>query len=130
MVRSASGGRLVLELPRLEACRECGRCAAGAGVMLHETANTVAARAGERVLVSFGLSRLSIASLLFGVPTLILVAGLLIGRFGLGSDLSGFGLGLLGLAGYAQAVRGRFGRVEPRLRRIPADDPPFPGGMP
>jgi len=120
---------LVLELPRLEACRGCGRCAAnGAGAMLHETANTVQAHAGERVLVSFGLSRLAIAALLFGVPTLILVAGLLAGRFGLGSDPAGFGLGLLGLAGYALAVRGRFGRVEPRLRRIPADDPPVSGG--
>lgn len=94
------GDRVRLAFPPRQECRGCGVCGSAPGVAhdekrLLEVENTIRAGPGDTVLVDVGFSRLAISGLLCGVPTVLLLSGLLVGIFGFDSPPAGLVSGIL-----------------------------------
>ena len=77
-----SGGKAKVSLPRKEGCAGCGKCAFAAGGknMLLEAENDAGGRPGDRVEVEIPRrDPLTAALLLFGLPLLGMLAGVVAG---------------------------------------------------
>ncbi|HIE04382.1 MAG TPA: hypothetical protein EYP61_06445 [Candidatus Latescibacteria bacterium] len=115
-------GRAVVSFIRNPACRRCGLCAAEGENMLAEVEDPLGVLPGQRVQVAMSSGLFLRASLLvYLVPTLTFLSGVLIGYTLTGSELVGLGLGIaflpLGLVPAKVATR-RSGKFTPRITAV------------
>jgi positive regulator of sigma E activity len=108
-----------LSLPHQSMCARCGSCGRSAeGTMILEVENTIGARVNDRVLLRIEPSGLKISALLYGIPSLLLVAGIVMGVVLLHSEAAGIAAGavLLVLSLVLMCLYCR--KFRPRLERI------------
>ncbi|RKY58426.1 MAG: hypothetical protein DRP94_06350 [Candidatus Latescibacterota bacterium] len=115
-------GRAVVSFRRNPACGRCGLCAAEGEEMLVEVEDPLGVLPGQRVRVAMpsGLF-LRASALVYLVPTLTFLSGVLLGYVLTGSELVGLGLGVaflpLGLVPAKIATR-RSGKFTPRITAL------------
>ncbi len=101
IVESNSGGMATVLLRKNQACSECGMCDASGGAgMRIEVENGLGAKPGDEVVIAVVPSRLAIFALIYGLPSLFLAAGIILGSLLLRSELKAM---LLGVAAFALA---------------------------
>jgi positive regulator of sigma E activity len=113
------GNRVRLSLQRNSLCARCGSCRqSDEGLMILECDNTIGAKVNDQVLVRIEPSGLKISAMLYGIPSLLLVAGILLGYFLFHSELIGIAAGsvLLVLSLLLVCLVSR--KYRPRLEKI------------
>jgi positive regulator of sigma E activity len=118
-VRETRGGSATVEIPVVEACRECGICKPKdeASPLAIEVANTIGAKAGDEVRVLMDCSRLRMSVLVFGIPSLLFALGLIAGATLADSPGAGLVAGLLLLAVHYLLIKRMGGLFHPRIER-------------
>lgn len=115
-------GRAVVSFRRSPACGRCMLCAAEGEEMLADVEDPLGVLPGQRVRVAMPSGLFLRASVLvYLVPTLTFILGVLLGYALAGSELAGFGLGVaflpLGLVPARIATR-RSGKFTPRITAV------------
>lgn len=113
LVIAVSDGQAVLRFERGKMCKRCGAClAVGAREMEMTLNNTLGVAVGDRVSVQLSGAQVAGASLIaYGIPLLLLLAGILLGS--LVSDFAALAGGIGGCVVSALLLR----LLDRRLRR-------------
>jgi positive regulator of sigma E activity len=113
------GDKVRLSLESSSLCARCGSCRrSDEGLMILECDNTIGAKVNDRVLVRIAPSGLKISALLYGIPSLLLVTGILLGYFLFHSELIGIAAGSVFLVLSLLLVCLVSRKYRPRLERI------------
>jgi hypothetical protein len=118
-VRATRGANATIEIPVIEACRECGICKpkGEASPLAIEVTNTIGAKNGDEVRVLMDCSRLKISILIFGIPSLLFALGIIAGVKLIDSPGAGLGAGLFLLAAHYLLMKRIGGLFHPRIER-------------
>jgi len=121
-IREVKGDTAIVELQPNSGCKRCGLCAHRGDHMLLEVDAVPGLEPGQRVLVEGGQKAWAASMLLFIVPLVDLIIGIIIGQVvnvGLPRDLASaiFGAGLFGLSLAAALIWDRRHRKTAKAER-------------
>jgi positive regulator of sigma E activity len=90
--------------------------------MVFETENTINASVGDKVIIEFEAAPLEVSFIIYGIPSLLVVAGIFAGYFIFRSELAGLAIGLCLFAVYfpflRYVLRLNSKRYSPRIRVV------------
>ena len=117
-VVDVDGDRVRVVFERPSVCRGCGVCTGrDVSSCSLELKNSIGARLGDRVLVVGEMSDLAAAALLYGVPSVLFVAGLSVGVIVFHSEALAFLTGLVFFLGYVKGIPFFEKRYRPRIEK-------------
>jgi len=96
IVESISGNTLKIALNKKPLCEKCGLCRNSENAKMYlEIENTLNAKSGDEVIVETPFSNVGISAILYGVPSIFLILGILSGVYLFHSEIYGFIFGLI-----------------------------------
>lgn len=96
LVVDVNGGRVKVELFKKPLCKKCGLCQnTESNKMYLEIENTLGAKSGDEVVFEIMPSNAGISALIYGIPSVFLILGVLLGISVFHSEICGFIIGLV-----------------------------------
>ena len=115
-VVSIAGNKARVMMEQHSQCKGCSACSAKTtGLAYLEVENTLNAKVGEQVIIKIKLTPLQISGLVYGLPTLLLFLGIVIGDLVCHSDLWGLAWGVGFMALSLAPIRIIAGKNQPEM---------------
>jgi len=98
-VKSISGKMLTVSVLKTPRCKKCGQCMDCRVSEIYLNAESdLNVKIGDTVIVDIGPSDLAVSAMIYGVPSLFFISGLMMGVYLFHSELLGFLLSVIFLA--------------------------------